>query len=104
MNRRTALGAGAAVAGLAVVPPLTGSPAKAQTAPVASATGASLALGFQVNGADVQIDIDPRSSLLDVLRERLHLTGAKKGCDHGQCGACTVYVDGQAVASCLTMA
>jgi xanthine dehydrogenase YagT iron-sulfur-binding subunit len=57
-----------------------------------------------VNGAATQLIVEPRSSLLDVLRERLGLTGAKKGCDHGQCGACTVHLDGRRVVSCLTLA
>ncbi|MET0290304.1 MAG: (2Fe-2S)-binding protein [Pseudoxanthomonas sp.] len=57
-----------------------------------------------VNGESVEVDIDTRTSLLDLLRERLSLTGAKKGCDHGQCGACTVHIDGRRVASCLTLA
>jgi xanthine dehydrogenase YagT iron-sulfur-binding subunit len=54
-----------------------------------------------VNGTPHTLSLDPRSSLLDVLREQLGLTGAKKGCDHGQCGACTVHLDGRAVVSCL---
>jgi xanthine dehydrogenase YagT iron-sulfur-binding subunit len=57
-----------------------------------------------VNGRVHQLELEPRASLLDVLREQLGLTGAKKGCDHGQCGACTVHVDGRRVASCLTLA
>ncbi|ATB38690.1 aromatic aldehyde oxidoreductase iron-sulfur subunit [Cystobacter fuscus] len=57
-----------------------------------------------VNGTTTELELDPRSSLLDVLRERLQLTGAKKGCDHGQCGACTVHLGGRRVASCLTVA
>lgn len=57
-----------------------------------------------INGQPVHLTIDARASLLDVLRETLALTGAKKGCDHGQCGACTVHVDGRRVASCLTFA
>jgi xanthine dehydrogenase YagT iron-sulfur-binding subunit len=65
----------------------------------------SLSISFTINGAaqDVTLD-DPRVTLLDLLRERLHLTGTKKGCDRGQCGACTVLVDGRRVNSCLTLA
>ena len=59
---------------------------------------------LRVNGTERQLMIDPRTTLLDALRERLHLTGTKKGCDQGQCGACTVIVDGRRIASCLTLA
>ena len=57
-----------------------------------------------VNGALREVEVDPRTSLLDLLREHLGLTGSKKGCDHGQCGACTILVNGRRINSCLTLA
>ena len=68
------------------------------------ATSLTIAFTLQINGAERDLKVEPRVTLLDALRERLELTGAKKGCDHGQCGACTVLVDGRRVLSCLTLA
>ena len=62
------------------------------------------AITVHVNGTTHSLDVDSRMSLLDVLRERLGLTGSKKGCDHGQCGACTVLIDGRRAVSCLALA
>jgi xanthine dehydrogenase YagT iron-sulfur-binding subunit len=59
---------------------------------------------LRVNGAAKQLDVSPWTTLLDALREQLHLTGTKKGCDHGQCGACTVLVDGKRINACLSLA
>ena len=59
---------------------------------------------LEVNGAAHQLNVEPRVTLLDLLREQLHLTGTKKGCDYGQCGACTVHVNGKRVLSCLSLA
>ncbi|MEU8149891.1 2Fe-2S iron-sulfur cluster-binding protein [Nonomuraea sp. NPDC048901] len=59
---------------------------------------------LQVNGSRWTVEVDPRVSLLDLLRERLGLTGSKKGCDHGQCGACTVLIDGRRANACLALA
>ncbi len=61
-------------------------------------------VSVRVNGIAHDLDVDTRTTLLDVLREHLHLTGTKKGCDHGQCGACTVIVDGRRINACLTLA
>src|SRR5450631_829761 len=59
---------------------------------------------IEINGQRHDMPLDPRTTLLDLLREQMHLTGTKKGCDHGQCGACTVLVNGRRVNSCLTLA
>jgi xanthine dehydrogenase YagT iron-sulfur-binding subunit len=64
----------------------------------------SISIELRVNGHDHPLTLDPRTTLLDALREHLALTGAKKGCDHGQCGACTVLVEGRRVNSCMTLA
>jgi xanthine dehydrogenase YagT iron-sulfur-binding subunit len=63
-----------------------------------------ISVSFTVNGAKKQLNVAPWTSLLDALRDHLDLTGTKKGCDHGQCGACTVLVDGRRINSCLTLA
>ncbi len=65
---------------------------------------AKISILLRVNGSEHQLMVDPRMTLLDALRERLQLTGSKKGCDQGQCGACTVIVDGRRIVSCLTLA
>jgi xanthine dehydrogenase YagT iron-sulfur-binding subunit len=65
---------------------------------------ASLALTASVNGETIELDVSAEETLLDLLRDRLGLTGTKKGCDQGACGACTVHIDGKRVLSCLTLA
>lgn len=74
------------------------------TAPGARFDAGTMPVTLNINGTDHKLQIDPRVSLLDAARERIGLTGSKKGCDHGQCGACTMLVDGKRVNSCLTLA
>ena len=95
LSRRAFVGLAAGAASL------TTSVADAAT-PHASA--GAIATSLNINGHVHDLQLEPRVTLLDLLRERLHLTGSKKGCDHGQCGACTVLVDGVRVLSCLTLA
>ena len=72
--------------------------------PSAGASAAATSLQLKINRKDYKLEVDPRTTLLDALREHLHLTGSKKGCDHGQCGACTVLVNGRRINSCLSLA
>lgn len=101
VTRRTALKGGAAVVAFSFA---AESATAQQALPLPVAADETLTISATINGRPVTAEIDTRTSLLDLLRERLALTGAKKGCDHGQCGACTVHVDGRRVASCLTLA
>jgi xanthine dehydrogenase YagT iron-sulfur-binding subunit len=97
-KRRTVLKAGGAAAVTATV--MTTPAAAAQTT-----TGSSTVdITLKVNGQNHRLSVEPRVTLLDALRERLDLTGTKKGCDRGECGACTVLVDGKRIKSCLTLA
>jgi xanthine dehydrogenase YagT iron-sulfur-binding subunit len=66
--------------------------------------GTAVPISLRINGKEHQLRVDPRTTLLDCIRESVVLTGTKKGCDHGQCGACTVHVNGRRVVSCLSLA
>jgi xanthine dehydrogenase YagT iron-sulfur-binding subunit len=93
-------------AALAIGPHLVGSASLDQVTSTGTPSGTSdlLKVNLKINGKSHTLDVDPRVTLLDALRERLQLTGSKKGCDHGQCGACTVLVNGRRINSCLTLA
>lgn len=98
LSRRSVMVAGVATAGLTAVP-VAGAPLpRPQTLP------AMMKVAFEVNGQHRELELDTRTSLLDALREHLQLTGSKKGCDHGQCGACTVIAGGRRINACLSLA
>lgn len=101
-GRRSFIKQAGGLLGLALAPPLIGQ-AERLTAMAKKVEGVS-EMRLKVNGTMRTIQAEPRVTLLDALRERLDLTGTKKGCDQGQCGACTVLVDGKRVNSCLTLA
>jgi xanthine dehydrogenase YagT iron-sulfur-binding subunit len=90
----------------AAFPLAAGMPAAARESTPTPAAGTHVTVPYtmRVNGTEHRLNLDPRTALLDALREELGLVGSKKGCDHGQCGACTVLLDGERVLSCLTLA
>src|SRR4051812_39249890 len=98
VSRRRLLTAGTATAMIGIVP---GAQAQSQAA---NQKAPQRGVSFEVNGKPCSLQIDPRTTLLDALREHLKLTGTKKGCDQGQCGACTVLVNGVRINSCLSLA
>ncbi|HEX8446902.1 MAG TPA: aldehyde dehydrogenase iron-sulfur subunit PaoA [Sphingomonas sp.] len=99
---RRALIAGGVATAAASTTPLAAAPAAPEPTPRGATP--TMPVTLKVNGKTRTLDLDPRTTLLDTLREHLQLTGSKKGCDHGQCGACTVIVEGRRINSCLTLA
>ena len=101
-SRRKFLSASATSAAIPLVAESFGTRAEAASSPASQSPLVPVAL--DVNGQKRELALDPRTTLLDALREHIGLTGSKKGCDHGQCGACTVLLDGQSVNACLVLA
>jgi xanthine dehydrogenase YagT iron-sulfur-binding subunit len=103
-SRRDFLKQSSLITALAITPTPLLKAAVSEWDEKASAFFEQIQLSLNVNGRDYDLSIEPRVTLLDLLREKLALTGTKKGCDYGQCGACTVHVDGKRVLSCLSLA
>ena len=103
-TRRKFLKQSTAMAAISLVPQLMVKAAEDNLDEKAAGYFEQASLSIEVNGTWHQLKVEPRVTLLDLLREQLHLTGTKKGCDYGQCGACTVHVDGKRVLSCLSLA
>jgi xanthine dehydrogenase YagT iron-sulfur-binding subunit len=103
-GRRNFLKRSTAVTAIALTPPALVQAAQKQLDEKAAAWFEKQNMQVEINGAPYQLSVEPRTTLLDLLREQLKLTGTKKGCDHGQCGACTVHVNGRRVLSCLSLA
>ncbi len=101
LTRRIVLATAATAAAAANIPLAANA---APSTEGAEQTVASMAVTLHINGEEHHLMLDPRTTLLDTLREHLDLTGSKKGCDHGQCGACTVLLNGRRINSCLTLA
>jgi xanthine dehydrogenase YagT iron-sulfur-binding subunit len=96
--------AAVAIAGRVAVPATIVEPDAPEGATDAPSTAGTVPVTLRINGKEHRLKVDPRSTLLDCVRETVALTGTKKGCDHGQCGACTVHVNGRRVNSCLSLA
>ena len=104
LSRTGSSAAAAAIVGRAAVAAAAVAPDPPTAAPGAPSIPGAVPVTLRINGKEHPLKVDPRTTLLDCLRETLALTGTKKGCDHGQCGACTVHVNGQRVNSCLSLA
>ncbi len=103
-TRRLFLKQSSALAAITFASPVLVNAAEKQLDERASAWFEKVPLQMEVNGVPHKLSVEPRATLLDLLREQLHLMGTKKGCDYGQCGACTVHVNGKRVLSCLSLA
>jgi xanthine dehydrogenase YagT iron-sulfur-binding subunit len=103
-GRRNFLKQSSLLTALAVAPPCLVNAAASELDEKAAAYFEQVPLSIEVNGMPHKLSIEPRVTLLDLLREQMALPGTKKGCDHGQCGACTVHVDGRRVLSCMSLA